>query len=119
MRAVALVLLLLTLVAGCRSNRPKRDCRSVNREGWQFLKESFREGNRIRGESWKAATAFRTRGKENRHLRKASLGSAWESLWVHTWSEAGHAWRDLAGAARVDTKEIGYSWRFGHLDSGD
>lgn len=114
MRAVALVLAFLVL-AGCKSGR---DYTSANKKGFQFLFETFREGNQLRKKNLKQDLAFSQRAPKNRMIRKTSAKFAWQSFWAEEWS----GFKDLANAPKAERKAKGErmdSIRFGMLDSGE
>jgi hypothetical protein len=114
MRTPALLLALLA-VAGCKSGR---DYTSANKGGYQFLFETFREGNQLRKKNLKQDFAFSQRAPQAKMIRKTSRKFAWQSFWREEWS----GFKEIWNARKVESKPKGErmdSIRFGMLDSGE
>jgi len=116
-RAIALILL-LAAVSGCRApNGQKLDYLTVNRESYDFFKESMAGDYQRSKAELKRDLTFSSRAPLNRRLRKEGIAFTWHSAWVGTWSNTRDSLRMFAREFSGKSTSL-RNGLFGFLDTG-
>ncbi|MFQ5844450.1 MAG: hypothetical protein ACE5JG_05610 [Planctomycetota bacterium] len=114
MRRLAPILLAAALLGGCRSS--KRDYLANNRQGLAHLRESLREGNRLRRQSLHDALSFGERRRRNRKHRRESLSFLFDRWHDSRWHELAETWRWWRDGRREARRRRGEQMWFGFAD---
>ena len=112
--------LILVLAAGCHAPGGRRyDYLSINKNSWEFLKETHREGVKATRGYLAEDLQFGERERENRRERERSARFAIRSIFGDELRNIRRMWADLKEEFRWEEKKIRHSALFGLLDSGD